>query len=107
MSDLYKIGRLINDPKFITIVSAGMLKHAQTVPVGANAPVNEKNFAIWVLKNPMALEISMIALVASDANVLSATVLDGDATVVDAVPDSAISSVISAKWTLVSSKYAP
>lgn len=107
MSDLYKIGRLVNDPKFNTIVEAAMLKHAQTVPIGASAPVNEKNFAIWVLKNPMAVEISMTALVASDTAVLNATTLNDDVVDVDAVPDSAISSVVSAKWSLVATKYAP
>lgn len=107
MSDLYKIGRLVNDDKFTTIVEAAMLKHAQTVPIGTSAPVNEKNFAIWVLKNPMSLEISMVALVASDSAVLTATTLSGDEVDVSSVPDSAISNVVSAKWSLVATKYAP
>jgi hypothetical protein len=107
MSDLYKIGRLVNDPKFNVTVEAAMLKHAQTVPIGASAPVNEKNFAIWVLKNPMSSEISMVALVASDASVLSSTTLSGDEVDVSAIPDSAITSVVSAKWSLVATKYAP
>lgn len=105
MSDLYKIGRLVNDQKFITIVEAGMLKHAQSVPMGSTAPANEKNFAIWVLKNPMQPEPSMIALVASDPTVLSKTTMSGDVTNVENVPDADVSAVVSARWSLVASKF--
>lgn len=106
MSDLYKIGRLVNDPKFNIIVEAAMLKHAQTVPLtGTSSTQNEKNFAIWVLKNPMASEISMVALVASDPAVLAASTLADHVVDIEAVADSAITSVVSAKWSLVSSKY--
>lgn len=105
MSDLYKIGRLITDGKFNIIVEAAILKHAQTITLGGTL-TNEKNFAIWALKNPMQQEISMVALAASDPAVLSATTIDEDQLVdVSAVPDSAISSLVSAKWSLVATKY--
>lgn len=104
MSDLYKIGRLVNDPKFVTIVEAGMLKYAQSITLGGTL-TNEKNFAIWVLKNPMAMEISMVALAASDTAVLSATNLNGDVVDIESVQDSAVSAVVAAKWSLVATKY--
>jgi hypothetical protein len=105
MSDLYKIGRLINNEKFVLIVEAGMLKYAQSLALGGTL-TNEKNFAIWVLKNPMQPEISMIALAASDPTVLSAaTMTDEDFADVSTIPDSAISNAISAKWSLVATKY--
>lgn len=106
MSDLYKMGRLISSDKFIIRVEAAMLKHAQTIPLGGSA-TTEKNFAMWVLKNPMQPENSMIALVASDPAVLSAAVVSADGVVVDVenVTDSSIQSAVSAKWSLVSSKF--
>jgi hypothetical protein len=103
-SDLYKIGRLVNNQRFVTVVEAGMLKYAQSLALGGTL-TNEKNFAIWTLKNPMQAENSMIALVASDQAVLDATVMDGDYANADNIPDSAISSVITAKWSLVATKF--
>lgn len=105
-SNLYKTGRLINLDKFIIRVEAAMLKYAQTVPIGTNVNNNEKNFAIWVLKNPMTLEISMISLVASDPIVLTATTMTTDDLAdVENVPDSAIEAAVAAKWSLVASKF--
>lgn len=106
MSELYKMGRLISSDKFVIRVEAAMLKHAQTIPLGG-AATSEKNFATWVLKNPMQPESSMIALVASDPTVLSAAVMSSDGVVVevDSVTDSSIQSAVSAKWSLVSSKF--
>jgi hypothetical protein len=105
MSDLYKTAVLVNDPNFNLIVKAAMLKYAQSVTLGGTL-TNEKNFAIWVLKNPMQLEISMVALVASDAAVLSGAVLDAGGYVdINSVQDSAVNAAVAAKWTLVSTKY--
>jgi hypothetical protein len=106
MSDLYKMGRLVSSDKFVIRVEAAMLKHAQTVPLGGSA-TTEKNFAIWVLKNPMVPESSMNALVASDPSVLSAATISEDGVIVnsDSVPDSAIQSAVAAKWSLVSTKF--
>ncbi|QFG12223.1 Hypothetical Protein OBI_RACECAR_96 [Arthrobacter phage Racecar] len=103
-SDLYKIGRLVNNSRFVTVVEAGMLKYAQSITLGGTL-TNEKNFAIWVLKNPMAAENSMIALVASDQAVLDATVIEGEYANAENVPDSAVSAVIAAKWSLVATKF--
>jgi hypothetical protein len=105
MSDLYKIGRLVASEKFNVRVEAAMLKYAQSLALGGTL-TQEKNFAIWVLKNPMVPEISMIALVASDSAVTSAATID-DGHVVDdtPVPDTAISNAVSAKWSLVATKY--
>jgi hypothetical protein len=105
MSDLYKTAVLVTDAKFNMIVKAGMLKYAQSITLGGTL-TPEKNFAIWVLKNPMQTEISMIALVASDPTVLAAASLDAAGYVdTESVPDAAVNSAISAKWSLVSSKY--
>jgi hypothetical protein len=105
-SDLYKMGRLVSSEKFVICVEAAMLKYAQSIALGGTA-TTEKNFATWVLKNPMQPENSMIALVASDATVLAAATLAADSIVVDTsnIPDSAISSAVSAKWSLVSTKF--
>lgn len=104
-SDLYKIAILINDPKFNLIVKAGMLKYAQSIDLTAPLTV-EKNFAVWVLKNPMATEISMIALVASDPAVLEAVPLsDGDYLDTAGVTDDAVSAAIASKWSIVATKY--
>ncbi len=105
-SNLYKTGRLINLDKFIIRVEAAMLKHAQTIPIGPAVTSNEKNFAIWVLKNPMQLEMSMISLVASDPTVLTAvSMASEDLASVDDLPDSAIEAAVAAKWSMVSSKF--
>lgn len=106
MSDLYKIGRLVASERFTIRVEAGMLKYAQSVTLGGTL-TTEKNFAIWVLKNPMQPEISMIALVASDPTVLAAATIAEDGIVVDdvPVPDSAINNAVSSKWSLVSTKF--
>jgi hypothetical protein len=105
-SNLYKTGRLINLDNFIIRVEAAMLKYAQTVPIGPNVTSTEKNFAIWVLKNPMQMEMSMISLVASDPNVLSSVIMASeDLADVSNLPDSAIENAVAAKWSLVSSKF--
>lgn len=103
-SDLYKMGRLVTLESFIVRVQAAMLKHAQTVPLGGAAST-EKNFAIWVLKNPMQTEISMVSLVASDPTVLAAARVDGVVADDTEVPDSAIQSAVAAKWSMVSTKF--
>jgi hypothetical protein len=104
-SDLYKIGRLINNDKFVLIVEAGILKYAQSITLGGTL-TNEKNFAIWVLKNPMQPEISMISLVASDPAVLAAAVMaDEDYVDVTSIPDAAVSAAVAAKWSLVATKF--
>jgi hypothetical protein len=103
-SDLFKIGRLITNGKFITIVEAAILKHAQTIPLGGTLTA-EKNFAIWALKYPMQPEVSMIALVASDPTVLAATTIEDDLINADAITDESVMAVVSAKWSLVASKY--
>lgn len=105
-SNLYKTGRLINLDKFVIRVEAAMLKYAQTVPIGPAVTSNEKNFAIWVLKNPMQMEMSMISLVASDTAVLAAvTMATEDLANVDNLPDSAIEAAVAAKWSLVAAKF--
>lgn len=104
MSDLYKIGRLVTNGKFVTIVEAAMLKHAQTIPLGGTL-TTEKNFAIWVLKNPMQPEVSMNALVASDPTVLGAVTINDDLVNVESMNDADVSAVVSAKWSIVSTKY--
>lgn len=103
-SDLYKMGRVMNLEPFVTRVKAAVLLHASSMALGGTAST-EKNFAIWVLKNPMADEPSMTALVASDPAVLSQVTLEGDLANVDAVTDASIKSVIAARWSLVSTKY--
>ncbi|UDL16783.1 hypothetical protein SEA_ATUIN_90 [Arthrobacter phage Atuin] len=102
-SELYKTAKLISDYKFILLVEAAMLKHAQTVDLTVAG--NSKNLAIYVLKNPMLPEGSMIALVASDPTVLGAATMNGDSVVVDAVPDSAIQNAVAAKWSTVATKF--
>lgn len=103
-SDLYKIARLINDARFVMLVEAAMLKYAQSIDL--TAPLNPtKNLGIWVLKNPMTPEISMIALVASDTTVLAATTLNGDLTGTEDVPDVAIYNAVAAKWGIVATKF--
>lgn len=100
------MGRLVSSDKFVIRVEAAMLKYAQSIVLGGTL-TTEKNFAIWVLKNPMQPEISMIALAASDPTVLAAATIAEDGIVVDEtpVPDSAINAAVSAKWSLVSTKF--
>lgn len=103
-SDLAKTGRLINTEEFVTRVSAAMVLHAQTnLSTLTGTP---KNLAVSTLLKPMRPELSMISLVASDAAVLAAVGMT-DNVVVDltALPDSAIKSVVAAKWGLVSAKF--
>lgn len=82
-----------------------MLKYAQTLDLSGTTS-NIKNLGIWVLKNPMSSEISMIALVASDATVLANVTINGDVTDTDNVPDTAIYSAVAAKWATVATKFA-
>jgi hypothetical protein len=104
-SDLYKTARLIQSDKFNAIVEAAMVKYASSLALGGTL-TNEKNFAIWVLKNPMQKEISMTSLVATDATVLAAAeITEGDYLNVDNIPDSAVINVVTAKWSLVATKY--
>lgn len=103
-SDLYKTGRLINNPDFVTRVSAAMVQYAN-VNLGTLTG-NNKNLAIQTLLNPMVPEMSMIALTASDAAVLAAVTLDnGSLANVENLPDSAVKNVVSAKWGLVAAKF--
>ena len=106
MSELYKIGRLISSERFTVRVEAAMLKYAQSLTLGGTL-TQEKNFAIWVLKNPMQPENSMIALAAADPAVIAAATIAEDGIVVDdtPVPDSAINNAVSAKWSLVATKF--
>jgi len=103
-SDLYKMGRVMNLEPFVTRVKAAMLQQASTMALGGTAST-EKNFGIWVLKNPMADEPSMTALVAADPAVLDQVTLQGDLANVEAVTDANIKAVVTARWSLVSSKY--
>ena len=100
------MGRLITSDRFIVRVEAAMLKYAQSITLGGTL-TNEKNFATWVLKNPMQPENSMIALTAADAAVLAGATLADDGIVVDelGVTDASISAAVAARWSLVASKF--
>lgn len=102
-SDLYKIGRLVNTETFMVRVGAAMVLHAQGL---VNNPAsNARNLAIGTLLKPMIPEISMIALVASDAVVLSQVGLDGDVAGLDGLTDAEVKRVVAAKWAIVAAKY--
>lgn len=102
-SDLYKMGRLVNTDTFEDRVSAAMLLHAQTLIGGAAG--TPKNLAVHTLLKPMSPEPSMVALVASDAAVLTATTLTGPVADIENLPDAEIKRVVAAKWNIVAAKY--
>lgn len=103
-SDLFKTGRLINNEDFVTRVSAAMILHAQSL---VTSPASSaKNLAIYTLIHPMRMESSMTALVASDPTVLAAVTMTDNVLVdMEALPDSAVKSVVAAKWAVVAAKY--
>lgn len=105
-SDLHKIGRVVNLDDFVIRVQAAMLLQASVTPLGGSL-TEPKNLAIWVLKNPMVEERSMVALVAADPTVLAQIGLteDGTAAVLTNVTDDAIKAVVAARWALVATKY--
>lgn len=104
-SNLYKMARIIDFEPFQARVRAAMLQQASTMTLGGTA-TTEKNLGIFVLKNPTSTEMSMVALVAADSTVLAAaTLIDGVIPEVESVPDASITSVVGAKWSLVSTKY--
>lgn len=104
-SELYKMGRVVNLDPFMVRVKAAMLQYASTLPLGGT-PTEAKQFAIWVLKNPMVDEPSMTALVATDPAVLALVTMDSEVLAnVDAVTDAAIKAVVAARWALVATKY--
>lgn len=103
-SDLYKMGRILNLEAFNTRVKAALLQQASTMTLSGTRD-EPKNFAIWVLKHPMEAEPSMAALVAADPAVLSAITITEDVASADGVTDAQIKSVVTARWSLVASKY--
>lgn len=105
MSDLYKMGRVMELDKFVTRVRAAVLKYASVLPLGGS-PTPEKNFAIYALKNPKVVDDSMVALVAADPAVLAeVTMVDDVLASVEGVSDSNINAAVNARWSLVSAKY--
>lgn len=104
-TELFKMGRLVNLDRFATRVKAAMLQQAAGMALGGVAS-NDKNLGVWVLKNPMANEPSMIALAAADPKVLAAaSMVDGTLASDDAVLDVDIRAVVAAKWPVVATKY--
>lgn len=95
----------MNLEPFVTRVQAAVLEYAAKFPLGGTAPAEQKNFAIHILKNPTYEEVSMTALVATDATVLASVSLDGTVPNVDAVTDDSIRAVVAARWALVAQKY--
>ncbi|QWY82776.1 hypothetical protein PP641_gp036 [Arthrobacter phage SilentRX] len=104
-SDLLKMGRVIGYEPFVTRVRAAVLQYASTYNLGGTTETEPKNFAIYILKNPMFEERSMTALVAADPTVLAQVqIVDGVADTT-ALTDAAIKAVVSARWNLVAAKY--
>lgn len=100
---LLSTARALDDRNFVWRVGAACMKHAANF---ANMTGNDKNYAIAVLMRPQTVESSMLAFVAIDPAVSSAVVADEDGSVdTSAVSDDDISRVVSARWSLVATKY--
>jgi hypothetical protein len=104
VSELYKMGRVMNLEPFVTRVRAAVVQYASKYPMGGAASEG-KNFAIYVLKNPHYEEVSMTALVAADPAVLAAVTLEGNVASVEGVTDDSIRTVVAARWAMVATKY--
>lgn len=106
MSDLMKISRAIQDSRFQWRVGAAMILQAQTEYTSTDP--QRKTFALHTISNPSSVDTSMLALVASDADVVAAVTLTDDIVPdTDAVDDADIRRVVAAMWGPVSKKYAP
>lgn len=106
MSDLMKISRAVNDQRFQWRVGAAMILQAQT-EYGSTDP-QRKAFALFAISNPNNVDMSMLALVASDTAVVAAiTLTDEIVPDTDDVTDADIRRVVAAMWGPVSKKYTP
>lgn len=101
-----KISRAVNDQRFQWRVGAAMILQAQ-VEYSSTDP-QRKAFALFVISNPNSVDMSMLALVASDAAVVAAvTLTDEIVPDTEAVEDADIRRVVAAMWGPVSKKYSP
>jgi len=86
-------------------IQSAVLFHAATLLGGTQNTA--WNYGVSALLNPQSLDPTMLALVCVDQTIAGAVVVsaDGGSVTTSAVPDAAILTAVSAKWSLVAVKY--
>ena len=101
--DLLATARALDDPVLRWRIMAAQIEHAQTFQQMSGNP---RNYALSVMLNPQAVDLSMVAMVCSD-DIIAASIEVDPAGAVDTskVSDDDILRVVIDKWGLVSHKY--
>jgi hypothetical protein len=104
-NDLMKMSKLVHNDDFILRVAAAMFMFAKDEALSKQA-TNSREFAIWVLKNPMVIENSLLTLIASDKAVLNAvTVPETGIINLSALNDEILLKSLKDNWNIAAVKF--
>jgi hypothetical protein len=106
-NNLVKMGKLVHDNDFSLRVAAAMFIYAKDEALSKNTS-NSREFAIWVLKNPMVIENSLLTLIASDKLILDTITLDDSGEInLDLLNDEILMKSLKNNWNIAAVKFPP
>jgi|SRR5215217_6006305 len=122
-NDLNKIKKLSNNQELTNRVGVAMFMYARNLDL-ENASDGDKALVKWLLSNPMAADQTMVALVATETDVITNTTITEETVTpnipannpnipnipnsvvnLDEVSDEIIEQAVSNNWKLVANKY--